>query len=147
GAAVSVLARRAGARVLVLDAGVNAEPFAPHPDLLDLKVARGTRDLSRGPAMSLKQAQECIKKGRQAVARLADEGLELLALGEMGIGNTTPSAALCAAILHLDPDLVTGRGTGLDAEAWGHKVAIIRRALELNDPDGDDALDCLAKVG
>lgn len=147
GAAVSVLARRAGARVLVVDAGVNAEPFAPHPDLLDLKVGRGTQDLSRGPAMNLKQAQDCLAKGRQAVARLAEDGLDLLALGEMGIGNTTPSAALCACLLHLDPAVVTGRGTGLDAGAWDHKVAIVRKALELNDPDGDDALDCLAKVG
>lgn len=147
GAAVSVLARRAGARVLVVDAGVNAPAFAPHPDLLDLKVAKGSKDISRGPAMTLKQAQECIAKGRQAVAQLAEGGLDLLALGEMGIGNTTPSAALCAAILHLDPEVVTGRGTGLDSEGWSHKVAIVRRALELNDPDGDDALDCLAKVG
>ncbi len=147
GAAVSVLARRAGARVLVVDAGVNAPPFAPHPDLLDLKVAKGTRDLSRGPAMTLKQAQDCLAKGRQAVARLAEEGLDALALGEMGIGNTTPSAALCACLLSLDAAVVTGRGTGLDAEGWEHKVAIVRRGLELNDPDGDDALDCLAKVG
>lgn len=147
GAAVSVLARRAGARVLVADAGVNAGAFAPHPDLLDLKVARGTQDLSRGPAMSLKQAKDCLAKGREAVAKLAEDGLDLLAVGEMGIGNTTPSAALCAALLRLDPELVTGRGTGLDADAWTHKVAVIRKALEINDPDPDDALDCLAKVG
>jgi nicotinate-nucleotide--dimethylbenzimidazole phosphoribosyltransferase len=147
GAAVSVLARRAGARVLVVDAGVNAGPFEAHPDLLDLKVARGTQDLSRGPAMTLKQARECLDKGRQAVAKLAADGLDLLALGEMGIGNTTPSAALCAALLRLDPETVTGRGTGLDADAWTHKVAVIRKALEINDPDGDDAMDCLAKVG
>lgn len=147
GAAVSVLARRAGARVVVVDAGVNADAFAPHPDLMDLKVARGTQDLSRGPAMTLAQARECLEKGRQVVARLAGEGLDLLAVGEMGIGNTTPSAALCAALLRLDPELVTGRGTGLDAEAWKRKVAIVRKALELNAPDPQDALDCLAKLG
>jgi nicotinate-nucleotide--dimethylbenzimidazole phosphoribosyltransferase len=147
GAAVSVLARRAGARVLVVDAGVNSEPFTPHPDLLDLKVARGTQDLSQGPAMTLAQAQDCIAKGRQAVAKLAADGLDLLALGEMGIGNTTPSAALCASLLQLDPEVVTGRGTGLDAEGRTRKVAVIRKALEINAPDSADAMDCLAKVG
>jgi nicotinate-nucleotide--dimethylbenzimidazole phosphoribosyltransferase len=147
GAAVSVLARRAGARVLVVDAGVNAEPFAAHKDLLDLKVSRGTKDLSAGPAMTLAQAKDCIAKGRQALAKLAEDGLDLLALGEMGIGNTTASAALCACLLQLDPEMVTGRGTGLDADGRARKVAVIRKALEINDPDGGDAMDSLAKVG
>ena len=147
GAAISVLARRAGAKVVVADAGVNTELFPDHAGLLRMSAGKGTADLSRGPAMSLKQAKLCIANGRAAVAGLAEEGLDLLALGEMGIGNTTPSSALCASLLRLDAELVTGRGTGLDATAWQHKVAIVRKALEVNGPDGDDAMDCLAKVG
>lgn len=147
GAAISVLSRQAGARVVVADAGVNTDGFPEHPDLLKLSLGRGTADMSQGPAMSRESAELSIQRGRDAVAALAAQGLDLLAVGEMGIGNTTPSAALCACLLRLDPDQVTGRGTGLDAAAWMRKVAVIRRSLEVNAPDPDDALDCLAKVG
>ena len=147
GAAISVLSKRAGARVVVADAGVNSELLVDQPGLLQMSAGKGTHDLSRGPAMTLKQAKLCLANGRAVVTQLAEEGLDMLALGEMGIGNTTASSALCASLLRLDSEIVTGRGTGLDAAAWQHKVAIIRRALEVNDPDADDALDCLVKVG
>jgi nicotinate-nucleotide--dimethylbenzimidazole phosphoribosyltransferase len=147
GAGINVLARRAGARVVVADAGVNTEGFPAHPDLLRYSAGRGSADLSQGPAMSRETAQRCLDNGRDAVAGLAKGGLDLLALGEMGIGNTTPSAALCACILSLAPEAVTGRGTGLDADAWTRKVQVIAKALELNRPDKSDGLDCLAKVG
>lgn len=147
GAAICVLARRAGAAVRIVDAGVNAEPFAPHKDLLDARVARGTADFSQGPAMSREQALQSIRAGREALAGLAAEGLDMLALGEMGIGNSTAAAALAAALLGLDPELVTGRGTGVGVEQRGRKVEVIRSALSLNKPDATDASDCLAKVG
>ncbi|HXB98565.1 MAG TPA: nicotinate-nucleotide--dimethylbenzimidazole phosphoribosyltransferase [bacterium] len=147
GAAINVLARQAGARVVVADAGVNTEGFPDHPSLLKLSLGRGTADFSQGPAMSRQDAELCVRRGREAVAALAGHGLDLLAIGEMGIGNTTPSAALCACLLELEPEVVTGRGTGLDAAAWQRKVDVVRAALELNAPDKDDAMDCLAKVG
>jgi nicotinate-nucleotide--dimethylbenzimidazole phosphoribosyltransferase len=147
GAAINVLSRQAGARVVVADAGVNTDGFPDHPSLLKLSLGRGTADFSRGPAMSRQDAELSIRRGREAVAGLAGHGLDLLAIGEMGIGNTTPSAALCACLLELEPELVTGRGTGLDAAAWQRKVDVIRAALKLNAPDKQDALDCLAKVG
>jgi nicotinate-nucleotide--dimethylbenzimidazole phosphoribosyltransferase len=147
GAAISVLARQAGARVVVADAGVNYAAFPEHPALLKLSLGLGTADMSRGPAMSRETAALAVLKGRQAVARLAEQGLDLLAIGEMGIGNTTPSAALCACLLQLEPELVTGRGTGVDAAGWQRKVDVIKRSLAVNQPDPADALDCLAKVG
>ena len=147
GAAINVLSRQAGARVVVADAGVNTDGFPEHPSLLKLSLGRGTADFSQGPAMTRNDAELAIRRGREAVATLASQGLDLLAVGEMGIGNTTPSAALCACLLQLEPELVTGRGTGLDAAAWQRKVDVIGAALKLNAPDPSDALDCLAKVG
>lgn len=147
GAAICVLARRAGARLAVADAGVDADGFPEHPGLLKLSAGRGTADLSQGPAMSPEQARLCLENGRRAVAGLCEQGLDLLALGEMGIGNTTASAALAAALLGLDAEALTGRGTGLQAAARARKVALVRRALELNAPDPADGLDCLAKLG
>ena len=147
GAAINVLARRSGARVVVADAGVNYGGFPAHPDLLALSMGRGTADISQGPAMGRDQARDCVQRGRDAVAQLASGGMDLLAVGEMGIGNTTPSAALSACLLGLDAEAVTGRGTGLESEAWQRKVATVRRALAANAPEPADALDCLAKVG
>ncbi|HTB22989.1 MAG TPA: nicotinate-nucleotide--dimethylbenzimidazole phosphoribosyltransferase [bacterium] len=147
GAAINVLARRAGARVVVADAGVNSEALPKHPGLLNFSAGRGTADFSQGPAMSKALAQTCVDNGRAALRILAAEGLDLLALGEMGIGNTSASSALCACLLGLDVEAVTGRGTGLDAEARQRKVEVLRKALKLNAPDPADPLDCLAKVG
>ena len=147
GAGINVLARHAGARVKVVDAGVNFEPFAPHAELYDFKIARGTADMSLGPAMSREQALACIAAGREAVSRLAAEGLDMLATGDMGIGNTTASSAIAAAALSLPVKDVTGKGTGIGVDAWLHKVAVIEAALALNAPDPADAIDILSKVG
>jgi nicotinate-nucleotide--dimethylbenzimidazole phosphoribosyltransferase len=147
GAAINVLARRAGARVVVADAGVNSDSLPAHPGLLRYSAGRGTADFSRGPAMSRASAQACIDNGRAAVRALAGEGLDLLVVGEMGIGNTSPSSALCACLLGLDAEAVTGSGTGLDAAGRERKVAVLREALRVNAPDPADALGCLAKVG
>ena len=147
GAAICVLAKRAGVRVLVVDAGVKAPPFAPHPDLVDARQGQGTADFSLGPAMTLEQAQACLQAGRRIVAELAGLGLGLLALGEMGIANTTSAAALASALLGLDPEVVTGRGTGVGVEQREHKVGVIRRALDVNLPRAADPMDCLTKVG
>ena len=133
GAAVSVLAREAGARLVVIDAGI-ASPIEVRPDEHELvravRVGAGTANMTVGPAMTDEQAA----LARAAGAALADElaGVDVVALGEMGIGNTTSAAALTAALLGVDPVLVCGSGTGLDAQGVERKVATVRRALEVN---------------
>ncbi len=149
GAAISVLARQGGAKVLVLDAGVNdaSAPLGEHPGLMRRPAAAGTADFSQGPAMTRAQAEAMVAAGREAVATLAEEGLDLLAIGEMGIGNTTAASAICAAMLDLPVAQVTGRGTGLDSAGWDKKVAILEKALALHQPKAADAWDVLCKVG
>ena len=146
GAAVSVLARCVGARVLVVDAGVAAD-LAPARGLLARRAGPGTSDFSFGPAMSRGQALFCLASGVGVAAAQARRGSGALATGDMGIGNTAAGAAVIAALTGVPPSAVTGRGTGIDDTAWGRKVRLIERALEVNAPDPADAVDVLAKVG
>jgi nicotinate-nucleotide--dimethylbenzimidazole phosphoribosyltransferase len=146
GAAINVLARQVGARVVVVDVGV-AFDFEPHPDLLDFKVAHGTRNLAVEPAMTREQAILSIEAGIRALENEMNRGLNLVATGDMGIGNTTPASAITAAITGLPVPRVTGRGTGLNDEQLTAKVATIERALAINRPDARDPLDVLSKVG
>jgi nicotinate-nucleotide--dimethylbenzimidazole phosphoribosyltransferase len=146
GAAINVLARQAGARVVVVDVGV-ALGFDDHPGLLRRKVAHGTANMLLGPAMTRRQAEAALQVGLDVVAAEIDQGLDLVATGDMGIGNTTPSAAIVAAITGAPPAQVTGRGTGVDDEGLARKIAVIEQALAVNQPDPRDALDVLAKVG
>jgi nicotinate-nucleotide--dimethylbenzimidazole phosphoribosyltransferase len=149
GAAVSVLAREAGARLVVVDAGVIDPPSVD--GVLDLTVGvRGTDDLRSGPAMSRETALAALGRGIALAERLADDGVEIVAVGEMGIGNTTAASAITAALLRIDPAAVCGPGTGLDADGVARKVAVVRDALAINDLDGAsrvDPLDVLARVG
>lgn len=146
GAAVSVMARQAGVRLVVVDAGVAGE-LPRHPDLRTARVGCGTGDISRGPAMSRAQAERCILEGATLAMEAAESGADLTGAGDMGIGNTTPSSAIVAALTGAPPEETTGRGTGRTDEELRHKVAVVRRALEVNRPDPRDALDVLAKVG
>ncbi len=146
GAAINVLARQAGAHVIVVDVGVNAD-FDPVPGLKRRKVARGTQNMVRGPAMTRTQAEEAIAVGLDIVEEEFAKGLDVIATGDMGIGNTTPSAAICAVLTGLPVAQVTGRGTGVDDAGLQHKVAMIERALDVNRPDRSDPLDVLSKVG
>jgi len=146
GAAVNVLARHAGARVVVVDVGVAAD-FDAHPGLLKRKIALGTQNLILGPAMTRAQAEAALQVGLDTVATEIDQGLDLVATGDMGIGNTTPSAAIVAAITGAPVAQVTGRGTGVDDAGLARKVAAIEQALSVNQPDPADALDVLTKVG
>ncbi|MCZ7544732.1 MAG: nicotinate-nucleotide--dimethylbenzimidazole phosphoribosyltransferase [Anaerolineae bacterium] len=143
GAAINVLARQVGARVTVVDAGVAAD-FDDHPDLVRGKVARGTADFTAGPAMTAAQADRCVQLGLDVVAREVARGLDIVAVGEMGIGNTTAASAIIAARTGRAPTAVTGRGTGVDDAQLQHKVAVIARALAVNAPAERDTL---AKVG
>jgi nicotinate-nucleotide--dimethylbenzimidazole phosphoribosyltransferase len=146
GAAVNVLARRAGARVVVADLGV-AAPLSRHPDLRDCKVAPGTADMTRGPAMTPAQCARAVESGIALVEAERARGADLIGTGEMGIGNTTAASALVAVLTGTPVEDVTGPGTGLDAAGRRRKVEAIRRALEVNRPDPADPLGTLAQVG
>jgi nicotinate-nucleotide--dimethylbenzimidazole phosphoribosyltransferase len=146
GAAINVLARHADARVVIVDMGV-ASDFDAHPGLVDKKVAPGTENLARGPAMSRQQALQALTAGAEVVEAELERGLDILVLGEMGIGNTTPSTAIAAALTGLAPSEIAGRGTGVDDEGLARKIEAIERGLAVNQPDPDDAVDVLAKVG
>lgn len=143
GAAVNVLAAQAGARVVVADLGVAGE-LAPRAGLVDMKVAPGTANLARGPAMTRAQALAAIAAGAGLVETAAPD---CVGTGEMGIGNTTPASALAAALTGADPEAVTGRGTGLDEAGRRRKVAVVARALATNRPDPGDPIGVLAALG
>ena len=146
GAAINVLTRQAGARVTVVDVGV-AHDFGDTPGLVHRKVAWGTADLTRGPAMSGEQAEAALQAGVDVVEAEIEAGLDLVATGDMGIGNTTPSSAIVATLSGRPVASVTGRGTGVDEAGMARKVAAIETALAVNWPDPADAFDVLCKVG
>jgi nicotinate-nucleotide--dimethylbenzimidazole phosphoribosyltransferase len=146
GAGINVLARHVGARVIVVDMGV-ASDIEPHPALLSRKIAYGTQNMARGPAMSREQAIKSIEVGLEIIKKEVKKGLDIVGTGDMGIGNTTPSSAVTAAITGEKVAKVTGRGTGIDDKQLAHKIEVIERALEVNKPNADDAIDVLAKVG
>jgi nicotinate-nucleotide--dimethylbenzimidazole phosphoribosyltransferase len=146
GAAINVLARHVGARVVVVDMGM-ASDLPAHSDLIKQKIAYGTANIARGPAMSPQQAVQALEAGAKVVEQLLPSGLDILATGDMGIGNTTPSAAIAAAFTRLPVEEVAGRGTGVDEAGLQRKREAIRRALEVNQPNQLDGLDVLAKIG
>lgn len=146
GAAINVLARQAGARIVVADLGVAAD-LPAHPDLVSRKIAPGTANFSRGPAMTPVQARAAVEAGILIAEDEIEAGADLLATGEMGIGNTTAASAIVSACTGLEPLEATGYGTGIDEEGRRRKAEVIRRALDLNKPDPAKPLDVLAKVG
>ncbi|HSS11818.1 MAG TPA: nicotinate-nucleotide--dimethylbenzimidazole phosphoribosyltransferase [Acidimicrobiales bacterium] len=148
GAAISVLARHSGTRVLVVDVGVASTlPNDLPPDsFVAAKVRPGTGNIAIQPAMTVDEARAAMDVGADTAARLVVEGAACLATGEMGIGNTTPSAALVAALCGRRPAEVTGRGTGIDDPMLAHKIAVVEQAVS-RIPDHAEALDVLASVG
>jgi len=148
GAGINALARVASAKVQVIDMGVAGDlsDLANKGSIISKRVAPGTRNMSNGPAMSREKAIQCIEAGIQVAAELGGT-TDIFGTGEMGIGNTTPSSAIVAAITGRPVADVTGRGTGIDDSQLEHKVAVIEKCLEVNKPDPKDALDVLAKVG
>ncbi|MGH9936685.1 MAG: nicotinate-nucleotide--dimethylbenzimidazole phosphoribosyltransferase, partial [Blastocatellia bacterium] len=142
----NVLARDCGIEVKVVDAGVDAD-FGDAPGLIQAKVARGTANFTRGPAMTPEQAVASVTIGVELARAAAAEGVEMIGVGEMGIGNTTSASAITAALTGLAPEAVTGYGTGVDEEGWRRKVSAVKLALEVNKPDRNGSLDLLAKVG
>ena len=146
GAAVNVLARQAGARVVVADFGV-ASPIGAQAGLVRCALGHGTANMTREPAMTREQAERGIEAGAALAQAAIDDGADLLVTGDMGIGNTTAASAITAVVTASAPHTVTGRGTGLDDTGWQRKVDAVRRALATNQPDSRDGLDVLSKVG
>jgi len=149
GAAINALSRACGADVVVVDIGIDgdvAEGTGEGALVLGRKVRRGTADLAKGPAMTRAEALQALAVGIEVADRLVDEGADLLLTGDMGIGNTTPSAALVAALTDTSADVVTGRGTGIDDETLARKTAIVTAAVE-RVSGVDDVVDVLAEVG
>ncbi|MBI2850637.1 MAG: nicotinate-nucleotide--dimethylbenzimidazole phosphoribosyltransferase [Chloroflexi bacterium] len=146
GAGINVIARQVGARVVVVDMGV-AGQLKANPKLLSRKVAPGTKNMAAGPAMTREQAIKAIETGIEIVTDEVKKGLDIVGTGDMGIGNTTPSAAICAVITGRPCAEVTGRGTGIDDQLLAHKIEVINKALAVNRPDAAHPLDVLAKVG
>jgi nicotinate-nucleotide--dimethylbenzimidazole phosphoribosyltransferase len=146
GAAINVLGRAGGIEVRIVDAGVDAD-LTDRAELIPAKVMRGTANFAVGPAMTRLEAEACLVKGIELAQASSNHGIDLLGIGEMGIGNTTAASAITAVLLKCDPETVTGRGTGVDDAGLAHKIEVIRRALEINHPEADDAIDVLAKVG
>ena len=146
GAAINVLARQVDAVVRVIDLGVASDLGDPK-GLIVRKIGLGTKNFAVGPAMSREEALQSIETGIDLVTASHTEGFRLVATGEMGIGNTTSSAAITAVMTSQPVSEVTGRGAGIDDAGLIRKIQVIEQALEINQPDVGDPLDVLAKVG
>lgn len=146
GAAINVLGRHGDIEVRIVDAGVDAD-LDSSIELLNLKRLRGTANFAHGPAMSRDEAERLLNAGIDLARTAKADGVQLLGIGEMGIGNTTAASAITAALTRSDPANLTDRGTGVDDERLAHKVAIIRQATKANQPDATNPIDVLAKVG
>lgn len=145
-AGISVLARQVGADVRVIDVGVNGD-LTESPTLQVRKVGRGTADLSTGAAMTAEQAQQAVETGIAIANELVDAGYQLLIAGEVGIGNTTPAAALVAAMTGGSPAECTGRGTGINDATHSRKCQVVERAIALHQPDPARPMEVLAALG
>ena len=148
-AGANVLARHAGIRnqdLFVVDIGVSAD-LPPHPQLINKKVAYGTADFTEGPAMTEEQAFLSVKAGFDAANECIEKGYEMLVLSEMGIGNTTASAAIASVFTGLPPAMTVGRGTGIGDRRLAIKRQAVEQALKVNNPQKSEPLKVLAKVG
>ena len=146
GAGINVLARQVGARIVFVDMGV-ASDLKPDKQLIVKKIDYGTKNMCLGPAMTGEQAIKAIEAGIEVVNGEAKKGLDIVGTGDMGIGNTTASSAIFAALSGKTAAEVTGRGTGLSDEQLAHKIDVIKRAMAVNKPNRTQPLQVLAKVG
>jgi nicotinate-nucleotide--dimethylbenzimidazole phosphoribosyltransferase len=146
GAGINALAKHIGARVIIVDMGVNSG-FQPMPGLICKMIDFGTKNMAAGAAMTRAQAFDALEAGIDIIEEEAAKGLDIVGTGEMGIGNTTASSATLAAMSGLPVDKITGRGTGIDDTQLAGKIATIEKALKVNSPDSKDPVDVLAKVG
>lgn len=145
GAAINVIGRQIGARVVVVDMGVKGD--TEFPGVLNRKIGPGTQNIAQGPAMTVEQARQAMETGIEIVNSEIEKGLDIVATGEMGIGNTTASSAICAIITGKAAAMVTGKGTGLNDRQLFSKISVINRAISKNQPDDGKPLELLAKIG
>ncbi|HGN9372221.1 TPA: nicotinate-nucleotide--dimethylbenzimidazole phosphoribosyltransferase [Citrobacter pasteurii] len=141
---VCVLAAQAGAKVHVIDVGIDAEPI---PGVVNMRVARGCGNIAQGPAMRRSQAEELLLEVIRYTRELANDGVTLFGVGELGMANTTPAAAIVSVLTGSDAEDVVGIGANLPLSRVGNKVDVVRRAIAVNQPDSRDGIDVLAKVG
>ncbi|MFV0264156.1 MAG: nicotinate-nucleotide--dimethylbenzimidazole phosphoribosyltransferase [Kluyvera sp.] len=141
---VCVMAAQAGAEVHVIDVGIDAEPI---PGLIDMKVARSSGNIAQGPAMSAEQAQTVLMATINYTRQLAEQGVTLFGVGELGMANTTPAAAMVSVLTDSEAEAVVGIGANLPQAQLAHKVEVVRRAIAVNQPNAADGLDVLTKVG
>jgi nicotinate-nucleotide--dimethylbenzimidazole phosphoribosyltransferase len=148
GAGINAMARVANALVAVVDMGVAGEIAGAPKDgsFFSKRIGAGTRNCAEGPAMSLDDAVRSVEAGIEVALELGSS-FEVFGTGDMGIGNTTPSSAIVAAVTGAAPVSVTGRGTGIDDDQFQHKVSVVEKILKVNNPDPKNAMDLLAKVG
>ena len=147
GAGINVLAKHIGAEILVVDMGV-AKDFPLEEGIIRKKIAYGTNNMAKRPAMSKDEAERAIIAGIEVFEdELNRKGIDIIGLGEMGIANTTPSSAVVACLTKSKVEEVTGRGTGIDENQLKNKIRVIKQAIEVNQPDPEDGLDVLSKVG
>jgi len=146
GAGINVLARHVGAKVIVVDMGVACD-LEKHAELVIKKVNYGTKNMTKGPAMTREEAVKSIENGIAVFEEEFKKGIDIVGTGDMGIGNTTPSSAIASVITGRPAKDVTGRGTGIDDKALNNKIAIIEKAIKINKPNSNDGIDVLSKVG
>ncbi len=146
GAAINVLAKHAGARVVIADLGV-ASILKPYPRLIERKINMGTKNMAKGPAMTRAEAIRSIETGIDIFERELKLGIDICATGEMGIANTTASSALAAVFMKKKAEEITGKGTGICDESLKNKISVIKKAIKINLPDPDNPIDTLSKVG
>lgn len=151
GAAINVFARHVGARLTVVDMGVIGSPIqgiaSSGTRFVTKKIRQGTKDISEGPAMTRDEAARCLEAGISIVLEERDMGLDAVAIGDMGIGNTTPSSAIAAVVLGMEPEKLVNTGTGIEEKALGKKISLVRQAIDKNNPNPKDPIDVLSKVG
>lgn len=145
GAAINVLSRHAGAEIVCCDIGIAVD--VEHHDLIVRKVRRGTNNMTKGPAMTRSEAIKAIEVGIEVAEEQIAKGASILATGDMGIGNTTPSSAILKVFTGCPIEKAVGRGTGLNDNGLARKAMVINRAIEINNPDPEDPIDVLSKVG
>ena len=142
---VCIMSRVEGLEVIPVNIGMFTD--GKHPRIWNRPVRYGTGNIAKEPAMTREEADRAIVTGIEVVKELCGQGYRMIVTGEMGIGNTTPSSAIASVLLSKDPAEVTGRGAGLSSQALEHKIEVIRQAIAVNQPDKDDILDVVSKVG
>lgn len=142
---INLIADVCRADVFAVDIGICSDIYSPN--LIDRKVSYGTANITKGPAMTVGQAQKAVTAGMDIVSGCLEKGYDIIVTGEMGIGNTTTSAAVASVLLNADPSIVTGRGAGLDGDGLSRKINAVRKAIATNQPSFANAFDILSKVG